>query len=371
MHSLGASHLPNESRSSKAPKCLNRFLRFLTWPSGYPTYFQYLFLVASNLQYILLLLHLQLRHFDSGQNSGLALTVNQICKALLLRNLTTSHLDGWVVTVYIYLLSLLIGACFLAYVAFRNEKISRRAKHAILTISQVHLSITLWFCNAILLYSLTTAKDYHIKFFETSFESSALVAWNIFLLIFNFLIGGIISVYSYDPLKWSNDLSMSTLIAQFLTFAFKAIVCLLLLLVNGGTTQKWLLALFALIISCSQHFHLNMRFPYYEHRPLRISLMLSSITVLISLLSILILCFKKMESLNGNAISYMEAFLMSLGVKFSDTYFENKVEEYLTTSSLKSEDDVLKKIFALYSLRRGMKFSLSKEEPFSLKEVQF
>ena len=371
MHSVGASYLPNKPRSSKASKCLNRFFRFLTWSSGYPKYLQYLFLIASNLQYILLLLHLQLRHFDSGQNSGLTLTVNQICKALLLRNLTNSHLDGWVVTVYIYLLSLLIGTCFLAYMAVRNYKISRMAKHAILTISQFHLSIAFWFCNAILLYSLTTAKDYHIKFFESSLDQSGLVSWHILLLLLNLLISGIISMYSYDPLKWSNDVAMSTPIPQILTFVFKGVVCLLLLLVNEGTSQKWLLALFSLIILGFRHFHLMTRFPYYEHQPLRLSLLMSSVAVLTSLLSILILCFHKIESLNGNAIFYMEAFLVSLGVKFSDTCFENKVVEYLTTSSLKSEDDVLKKIFALYSTRKNLRLTVSQDDHFSLKEIQF
>ncbi len=221
MHSVGASHIQNKptSQTSRASKCFYKLLSFLTWSSGYPNSLQYLFLIASNIQCILILLTIQLDHFDSGLNSGLALTVNEICKAFLLRNLTDAQIDGWILAVYIYLASMLIGACLLIFLAAKRRKASRKIKHLIVTICQFHLAIAFWLCNAVLLYSLTDARDYHMKFFKIPFDRSALMAWHIFLLILNFLFGGVFAIYSYDPLKWSNEMAMSTPISQVLTFA--------------------------------------------------------------------------------------------------------------------------------------------------------
>jgi len=217
------------------------------------------------------------------------------------------------------------------------------------------------------------AKDNQTRFYSVTFDHAGMVAWHIFLLVLNFIFGGILSVYSFDPLKGANDLAMSTPMPQILSFAFKAIISLLILVLDQGTTLNWLLALFSLIILVYRHYHSLRVFPYYEFKPLYISVILTSFGVLISFFGILVLIFSDIRELTGSALVYLQAFLVVLLVKCSQIYLQKDIQRFLRISNdkLKSEEDVLKKVFALEYMLRNTNLTMSNEDDFSIRELQF
>ena len=125
----------------KFSKTLSRALVYLLWTPANNKYLQYMFLLASNLQYILILLWIQLTLFHSELKNGLASSILSICEFLLLKNIYEAKMNFLLIFMYVYFVTVLSGIYFLGSQIARSRMISVNMKKFIMIISQFHISI--------------------------------------------------------------------------------------------------------------------------------------------------------------------------------------------------------------------------------------
>ena len=358
-------------------KTLYKALACLIWTPGKNQHLQYMFLLASNFQYILMLLWIQFTLFHSELKDSLALSIARICGFFLLKNIPESHSDYLLIFLYVYFATILSGMCFLCCQLVGKQAVSVKMKRAIFITSQFHLSAAFWTCSSILLYCIVGyAQENQILLFgKTSFGSPGLRAVHILLVVLNFFLAIIMSLFSYDPLKGSNVLSMTSPMFQILTFVFKGFVCLLLFWDNENKDLlNWILALGSVMITSSRHWNMMKIFPYYEFTPMNISLVMSTVSEVLSVSSLFTLGLREKISTTGGGESLIliQVLLVPLIVKLSKEAFERRMKRLVTTNKgeLKSEEEVFNKIFALSYILKSADFSISVRDNSSLKELE-
>jgi len=178
------------------------------WAESVSPFFQYLFLYGSHIQLLAILYWGQFKFaLPLGYNSFLEIIpkVTGILTCQSINSSTTSYEIGITLNIisYIYLLLFFLVVAFIITRFYSRKDISRRVRVLVNPFSHFHMTIGFWIINVILMYALSTAQN------EESWEYG-LISLDIFhfiLIVFNYFIGIISAIFSFDPLSTSNILS--------------------------------------------------------------------------------------------------------------------------------------------------------------------
>ena len=178
------------------------------WAESVSPFFQYLFLYGSHIQLLAILYWGQFKFaLPLGYNSFLEIIpkVTGILTCQSINSPTTSYEIGITLNIisYIYLLLFFLVVAFIITRFYSRKDISRRVRVLVNLFSHFHMTIGFWIINVILMYALSTAQN------EESWEYG-LISLDIFhfiLIVFNYFIGIISAIFSFDPLSTSNILS--------------------------------------------------------------------------------------------------------------------------------------------------------------------
>jgi len=217
-----------------------------------------------------------------------------------------------------------------------------------------HLMIGFWISNIILMNAVKLAQDSDLW----SNDLLAINVINFLFIIFNYVLGVLSAMVSYDPLSPTNFLSSHTPVFQLLTFLLKAFLAPVIKVYAEDSFAGWYFVIVAFAISLIRYFYLFRNFPYYNYLPMRISIYFCSAALVSSTASLIALAVKSSVSNTPQAvfpIAYAQAMVIPLFCKFGNTYLENSIVRFIEikNNSLKTEIDVLKKLFALnYLLKK-------------------
>jgi len=310
-----------------------------------------------------------------SQNSdNFTYAVDKTVKAFLLLGDFRNNSNVPMICVYIYVAILMVFACTMSWKCFqaRQRRFQRIEKLLIVSVSQFHLSVGFWSCNALLIMSVTEARKEKFEYIggEIYFDNTVLVLMHILLILFNIGIGLIMSIFSYDPFKRSNLSASTASIDQFLAFLFKCAISLLIGL-NNHEGFAWLITLAGCLLSVLRHITIMHKFPYYNETVMRLNLIFSSISLLILGIAFLSQIFPTLKS--NHLVIYLDILLFPFFAKYQISFLQKTVSKFLTLplQELKTEDDVLKKIFAWESTITGQKICLTTQKDYERKDIEF
>jgi hypothetical protein len=267
------SSIKSENKREKVT-FLQYLITSLLWTESMPSFIQYLFLFGVNIQYIAILFWGQFEFALNSNYDEILGIIQKVCKAITFQS--TINVDstlGVGLTLnsacWAYLLIFLAIFGFIVRSYKSRRDISRKLGVFINLATCFHLMIGFWISNIILMNAVKLAQD------STTLWSNDLLAINIInflMIIFNYVLGLLSAMVSYDPLSPTNFLSSHTPVFQVLTFLLKAFLAPVVKVYADDSFAGWYFVIVAFTISLFRYAYLFRNFPYYNYLPMRISI---------------------------------------------------------------------------------------------------
>ena len=353
----------------KYPPLWSLICQSLLWDRPFSNVMQYMFLAITNIHCVFILMSFQLQFVTLKEQTDLTFAVKYISKNLILKEIVdlSSHANAITTIlkmVFIYFLAFLILHFSNLWNYFQNKR-CRPWKEAIsATFAQFHLSLGFWALNAFLMEYVYLWKV----------ASNAILS--IVLITINYILAGFFSFSSYDPFLSSNALSSFTPTYQVLTMLFKAIAAPLMFFPSSGSPlAKWSFVTISFIILATREYHLLSRFSYYKYFTMTFCLILSTISCLLSFLIFLALALNSPSKtiVSSQTLLFTQLLLIPFAVYAAIESFKRTIFQYLSkqNSELNTPEDVVKKIFAIFTFTEKTLFVLSENSRKDIHELGF
>ena len=330
------------------------FLQFaassLLWAESMSPFLQYLFLYAEHIQYLAILYWGQFQFtFPSNYHSLLEI-VPKVTGAITCQSIINSRTSieiGATLNTLSYIYMLFFGLIFAVLIIYfkAQKELPRKLRIYINHFSHFHFAIGFWIINVILMNALSTSQN------EESWENG-LISFDVvhlFLIVFNYFVGAICVLLSYDPLTTTNGLSSHSPIFQGLTFLLKAFLAPITKIFYTISFSAWYFVICSMILCALRHYNISRVFPYYHFWPMKISMGFSSISILVSLTNLISLIIKKEDPNTSIPIIVIQILVIPFLLKLSNSQLENSILSSIEMKNyiITNETQVIKKLFAL------------------------
>jgi len=344
----------------------------LLWNKNISNIMQWIFLVLANLHCISILISFQLHFITIDDQTILVKSVKSLSESLIFKSVANFQggnnqtIVAIVIMISIYFLSFMVLHLTNLWTYSQNKKPKSWKETLNIIFAQFHLSIGFWMINAFLMDYI---HDVGNK------DSSSLFALSILLIVFNYIFAGLFSLYSYDPFLSPNVLSSSTPVYQVLTTLFKAIAAPLIFFSSpsDSSATKWPFVATSLIILATRQYHLLSRFSYCKYSTMKFCVIFGTISCLLIFLIFLALAINSKTVLPSQTLIFTQLLLIPFVVYAALVSFKKIIFQYLSkqNSELKTPQDALKKIFAIFTISEKTRFIFSENIRRNLYELGF
>jgi len=351
------------SNQRRRPFFLSILLQSLLWENTFPNFPQYVKLIITNLHCIVIQILFQLVFITTSDQDTLTYYLVEISEILALKSENIVPPGNLAIKIIVavactYFLSIIVLFMLVVRNYWKNKRPSDLLSALSSVSSQFHICFLFWILNSLLMSYLKNSTEPNLN--------TVLFAFSVVLVIFNYAFGLLFAISSFDPFISSNALASYSSTFQVLTVLFKAFAAPIIFLVKESSTgAKWTFVIFSIVIFGIRHYYLMTRFPYYKDLTMKILIILSTISSLISLASLLALAI---ESLSSRKLIYAELLLIPLSVHVMLLLFKRTKQSYLS-NDMNSFNDTLKKVFAIRSLLDNARVSIDEEEDKHLNEI--
>lgn len=355
---------------------LASFLRSFLWNHRISNIFQKSCLVFSTLQSMAVLIWIQCYYITSDQYDIFTYALKRAASILCLRSffdsLSTEQTAQAIALSFAlcYFLTFLGIFSLIAHCIWHKIPYPKVEKLA-LYLGQFHINFGFWFFSLGLLKFINHALETSFSDM-TTFQLASFVIY-ILCLVLNYLFGFVLAIFSYDPFTTSNFLATHSSDFQILTFTFKAIIAPLTMGSKYSLYHPWVLVVLSLIIQTIRYYHLIHSFPYYKFSAMKTSLIFSGISLLISSANFIGLIIKSFTPVSPSVLLYFITLLVPLFLKLVNIHLNTTIEIYfaLHTKDMKSNEDVLKKLFAISHIIKNVSLTLAEHLSRSCPDLKF
>lgn len=344
-------------------------------PKGFSNAVQALFLWISNLHCIIILLFAQLNLIVSiDKTEMLSYELYQITKTLTMQqvldfSMNSFGLNSLVIAVWVYVFCLLIILSAVIIIFRFNQNLTKAQSIFIYSLSQFHLNFGFWITSL----ALFSANLYLQRESEISTGDVFIRSIHILLIIINYIITLVMSIYSYPPYRDCNRYSAHTSIFQVLSFILKGCLIPFIAFQDRTNLAVGFFVAFSSLILIIRHYTLISNFPYYYISAMRISITLSAVSLLIAGFSIIALILRGLIDDSGAVVVYGEVVLLPLIIKQSEIYIQTVIQAYhrKNIEQINTDPQAIRKLFSLtYILQNSGNLKMDSCKNINLAELQ-
>ena len=181
------------------------------------------------------------------------------------------------------------------------------------------------------------------------------------LILLNHISAVISATFCYDPFMNTNVYSSYTTTFQTFTLLHKAILCPVILFSSDPNILKWLFAGLNIVLSLIRFELLFVQTPYYKYSALRLSSILASIPLAISITNLLSNILSVSGLISPLDVLSIEIIAIVMGLYLVRSRLNRLVWSSISTpvDKLKTKEEIFKRIFALTYFADTSNFSLS------------
>lgn len=334
----------------------------LLWPRSVSLFAQYFFFWASNLQYLAIIIWGQLTFATTEKDDILSIALARITDFLTLHSIL--ELDEAAkkleLIIWIYFFIIFCTLILIIVKFFFKEELSRLQSYWVFLITQFHLSITFWSINVILINHLYVENQHISSTEDETADHATIKAAHLVFIVMNYIMTFFLSIFSYDPFKASNHLSVHSPLSQVFDFVLKGGIAPIIAIDDKSSSYIWYFAVFSFVITTLKYLWVMYSFPYYNHLPMKMASIWTLMATLISGLSIIDLIIQEYEPVTRINMVYIQICSIPLLIKICQNRIRVIIIQTLAKSdhALKSQEEALKKLFALNFLKQNAKFTL-------------
>jgi len=327
----------------------------------------------SNIQFVALLLFIQFENLTAKPQDLLSMFLHKFSKVIGSIDLLNISQDNvaimTIVGIWLYSF-LLVSTVLLIIIKFMLKKeLNQNNQKFLALVSQFHLNVG--FGLSITILSQFIYKEDHQIRSEILDEAYFKVS-HILLMIVNYFMGLIFALLSFNVIPSEDLLVVRNPISQVLLFLLKALA----IPIVASHTQKdfliWLLIIISLILLIVRYYHILDTFHYLHYSSMNVSLDFSLAAIIVCITNIV----AKIKLDTGKPVqalstTYIQILLLALALKLSKANINRVLESALKNdgNAIKSETDMIKRVFGLSRLAREAKAPIDDANKRSIFEL--
>ena len=365
--------------TQKSKSTAVEFLSSLLIHEKQSKFIEYFLSYLSEVQYIIILLWVQETLLAFNNLDQISLSVGKLAQILSFELLWSTQPSEVTIGLCLVIVWIYLGLCCLSigYLWFtiynKLFKTTVCGKSIITRVLQLHFNFFFWIVNMVLMLSLSHQIGELKLFSVVSTYSKAFIICQVLLILLNYCIGMIASMFCFDPFCSYNVFASQSSLYQILTFLFKAVIAPLIYYGSYSLSFKVLSTIIVFAISLSRMVYLMYSFPFYYYKPMKLTVIFSTVSLWISFINVIAaLC---LEAGTTSLLSplYLSILPLPLIIKPSLLWLDKIIQGYLTTSSenLITVQNVSKKLFAERYLMEKVNLNLNRLSESSALETYF
>jgi len=344
-------------------------LSSLFWSEGLPASIQFILSFLSNAQFLAIIVYGQILLIVSTDGDSFTDKVKEILS--LGDNFTADYLDNFLnsfvtLMLIIYLIMLLVLSVYVIQAIYIHGKISNFMKNVFVITAQLHIGFFSFIVHIYLIGNLSCRQEFSFFGTTVSSQKASVMITHILEITFNLAIGIIAAEYSYDPFRSSNIFASHSSNDQIIMFLYKSVAGILLGTCSMSQFAKWFFVSMSIVFCAVRVYNLVNQWPYYDHRAMKLNLVIASISCFFAILNFIgLICSSAKVNVFPSTLVYVEILILPIVWKFASWQLQKTLSTYVNMplGCLKTSTSVYKKLYSIKALMESFRFTVDNNRP--------